>query len=237
MSRVVKHNSQGFTLIELMLSMSFIAVLLLAIAMTVIQISHTYNRGMLLKEVNQTARSINDDIRRSIAASQSITFNSSYIVTPTSGRLCLGQVSYLWNTEKGIIDQSPDTITYESSSDVVRLVKVPDSGGMYCSRSDEGVVLLDAIRAVDREYVTDLLKTTDYTLALHRFQVLLNTTAEGPNTGQQLFTVQVTIGVGDVTLLNSDQSSCLMPGEAGADPNNCFVQQFSLVSRTGDRVN
>ena len=64
MNRAAKQT--GFTLIELMLAMTFISVLLLAIAMTIIQIGTIYNRGVTLKEVSQAARSISDELNRSI---------------------------------------------------------------------------------------------------------------------------------------------------------------------------
>ena len=89
MNRAAKQD--GFTLIELVLAMAFISALLLAIALTIIQIGTTYNRGMTLKEVNQTARSISDELTRNLTSSEAFTLSSKYISTPTGGRLCLGQ--------------------------------------------------------------------------------------------------------------------------------------------------
>lgn len=95
-----KNLSKGFTLIELMLAMTFVAALLIAIALTVIQISNIYNKGLTMKEVNQVGRSISDDLVRSISQSQSFAVPSdSYVTKDWGGRLCTGKFSYmeLWN--------------------------------------------------------------------------------------------------------------------------------------------
>lgn len=94
----MNHNKRGFTLIELMLAMTFVSALLLAIAMTVIQISNVYTRGLTLKEVNQAGRTISTELKRGI--SQSAPFavpGPKYVVQPWGGRLCVGQYSYIWN--------------------------------------------------------------------------------------------------------------------------------------------
>src|ERR1044071_8859022 len=109
MSRV--NNTSGFTLVELMLAMTFISLLLIAIALTTIQISNIYNKGITLREVNQAGRSLSDELQRNV--SNAVPFDvtpkagnaplsSKYVVHTGSGntgggRLCLGDYSYVWN--------------------------------------------------------------------------------------------------------------------------------------------
>jgi type II secretory pathway component PulJ len=57
----MKH-ARGFTLIELMLSMSFVSILLISIAMLSIQLSNQYSRGLTLKEVTQAGTEASNDI-------------------------------------------------------------------------------------------------------------------------------------------------------------------------------
>ena len=99
-------KQKGFTLIELMLAMGFVSALLIAVAMTVIQIANIYNRGITLKDVNQAGRSIASELQRSIAGSASFNIDSGvgsrYIQQSLNGknaggRLCIGQYSYIWN--------------------------------------------------------------------------------------------------------------------------------------------
>ena len=99
----------GFTLIELMLAMAFVSVLLLAIATIAIQAGKLYNRGLTLKSINQSGREIGDTLRRDFlqanAGKISGNANSAVVMVQAggadrSGRLCLGDYSYVWNVPK-----------------------------------------------------------------------------------------------------------------------------------------
>lgn len=235
MNRVAKQD--GFTLIELVLAMAFISALLLAIALTIIQIGTTYNRGMTLKEVNQTSRSISDDLTRSLTSSEAFTLSSKYVSVSTGGRLCLGQYSYLWNYAKSYQDTNrvkyQDTAT--EAAGPIRFVKVPDASGKYCVLQANGSYL--DIQSADTSSTTELLKSGDRALSVHQFAISSGTNASDPVTGQQLYNVSFTIGTGNVTALTSDQSSCLPPNDPNSEFAYCTVQQFKLVVRAGDRVN
>ncbi len=47
-------SESGFTIVELLMAMSFIAVLLVVITLTIIQISGIYNKGLTMRAVNQS---------------------------------------------------------------------------------------------------------------------------------------------------------------------------------------
>lgn len=235
MNHVDKRN--GFTLIELMLAMAFIAALLLAIALTIIQIGVIYNRGMTLKEVNQSARSMSDELTRSFSSSESFLLSNKYIAESTGGRLCLGQYSYLWNYGKSL--QDSNRVQYSDATanakGPIRFVKVPDASGVYCVLQSNGKYL--NIQVSDTASATELLKEGDRTLSIHQFAVSSGTNASDPATGQQLYNVSFTIGTGTVSALTSDQTACLPPNDPNSDFAYCTVQQFKLVVRAGDRVN
>ena len=59
-----RRANSGFTLVELMLAMAFVSVLLLSVAMVAVQAGKIYNRGTVMKTVNQSGRTISDVIRR-----------------------------------------------------------------------------------------------------------------------------------------------------------------------------
>lgn len=232
-------DKRGFTIIELMLAMSFISVLLLGIAMTVIQIGTVYNRGMALKEVNQAAREIGADVNRSLSAAQ-INRDLDYVPTTSGGRLCLGTVSYIWNTGKAFEDDDP-TITWygndPSHVKPVHFVKVPDNSKIYCSKDGTGALNYATITTDDAAKANELLPQGDHSLNIHKF--VLNTprpTAGDPDTKQQLYVLDYTIGSGSISAMNDDQSACKSPGEAGADLAYCNVQPFSIVIRAGNKV-
>src|SRR5690242_17663820 len=128
----VKRRETGFTIVELMLAMTFIAALLVAIAMTTVQISHIYNKGLTLREVNQAGRAVSEELQRSIGSS--VPFNvdsaspaSRYIVRPGGGRLCLGRYSYAWNYGAALRGGGGPAIynSYDDGSPV-RFAKVND---------------------------------------------------------------------------------------------------------------
>lgn len=238
MNHVDKRQKAGFTIIELMLAMAFISVLLLGIAMTVIQISAIYNRGIALKEVNQVARDIASDVRTSIGNAQPLVLATDYVATPTGGRLCLGSVSYLWNTAKAITTNDPDLVHYGTASTdkLVHLTKVPDAAKLYCAKDATGRVQLANIQPADVSVATELLESGDHQLGINKFLLSTTAAATDTSTGETLYTFAYTIGSGAVSAMTADQSACLAPGVANADIQYCNVQQFSLVIRAGNRV-
>ncbi|MEO7904731.1 MAG: hypothetical protein ABIR91_02990, partial [Candidatus Saccharimonadales bacterium] len=95
-------TNKGFTIIELMLAMSFVAFLMLAIAMTTIQISNIYTRGITLREVNQAGRVVIDDLQRTVGSSARFDVATKYNTQANGGRLCLGSFTYVWNNGSAI---------------------------------------------------------------------------------------------------------------------------------------
>lgn len=54
----IKSTKSGFTIIEVSLAMSFIAVLLIVIALTITGIMTTFQKGMTLQSVNNVGRNL-----------------------------------------------------------------------------------------------------------------------------------------------------------------------------------
>lgn len=228
-------KDQGFTLIELLLSMAFIAVLLIAIAMTVIQISHTYTRGVIMKEVNQSGNAITTELQRGIAESAPFTIsgaNSRLVTMSGGGRLCVGRYSYIWNYGAAIND--PDQIDenkYASGATgraPIRFVKANDPGSSYCLSPSKDINPADA---------TELMPATDYNLALHKVSIASATTAADTKTKQQLYSISFYIGTNETNALTSDATACKGPGQPGADITYCSVQEFNITARAGNAVN
>lgn len=234
MNHVAK--TKGFTLIELMLAMGFVSALLLAIAMSVIQVGTMYNKGMILKELNQTAREVSNDLDRTIGNQGGFSLDTDYVPVTASGlkiggRLCLGSVSYLWNYGEALQTNNAN-IVKDSTGAPVRIAKVVDPTKKYCAKT-AGVLNLSSIGAADQPNTTELLRAGDRTLEVYQLEIVKESTAYDSSTGQQLYTIMYTIGSGAYTALNDDRTACKGPGEAGADLQYCAVEQFTLVLRTG----
>ncbi|MBC7868847.1 prepilin-type N-terminal cleavage/methylation domain-containing protein [Candidatus Saccharibacteria bacterium] len=231
----MNHDHKGFTLIELMLAMSFISVLLLAIAMTVIQISNIYNRGLTLKEVNQAGRSLASELQRSVAASPSFSIDTTqvgtkYIQSDFGGRLCLGQYSYIWNYGKTLAGNPAigfSNVYTSGSTEKIRFVKVPDSTGNYCSASN---LAIDPLGAVE------LLDIGDRDLAVHSFAISTQITASNSKTLQSLYYMSFVIGTNDQAALEPTATTCKPPNAIASDLNYCSVNQFDIVAHAGNAV-
>lgn len=115
-------KQQGFTLVELMLAIAFVAFIILFTVLAVMQVMRTYNKGIAVKEINQTARVTVEDMSRVIRGSSSIVTSAL-----SNGRVCLGGISYVWNTQGGSANK------YDSAGNPsVTLARVDDSGGAMC---------------------------------------------------------------------------------------------------------
>ena len=248
MNRVVNQKSQGFTLVELLLAMTFISALLLAIAMTIVQIANIYNHGMIIKEVNQTARTVSEELDRAVNASANFTTDPAarrYVNNQWGGRLCTGQYSYVWNYGSSLSEQNTNRNMYSginnagnttrsgsTTSSEISFVKVLDAAAAYCVPDTNG-----SYAPVDPANAVELLRAGDHTLAIHSFSITSSDTAKDSLSAQALYKVAFSLGTNDLAALNDDQTQCKPPNTPGADPNYCALQQFTLVLRAVSGVN
>ena len=231
-------TTSGFTLIELMLSMTFIAILLIMIAMTTIQISHIYNKGLTLREVNQVGRTVSSDVQRSISSSIpfDVTKQNLGSPSPTSryvdiasqgGRLCVGRYTYAWNYGEAL---RPDGTAYNkyTGGDVntpIRFVKVNNPSASLCTDPTLNIVKTDA---------TEMLSSGDRDLVIHELTVAQ--TASDETIGQALYAISMTIGTNDQAQLTTNSASCLPPSEGAGNQDYCSVNQFDIVARAGNSL-
>jgi prepilin-type N-terminal cleavage/methylation domain-containing protein len=232
-----QNKSTGFTLIELMLAMTFISVLLLAIALTTIQISNIYNKGITLREVNQAGRSVTSDLQRSIAGAipfdvtpkrddSEATASSKYVVRDGGGRLCLGSYTYAWNYGAALAggQGAPSVFNTYDDGQPVRFVKVADANGALCATPTASIVRANAV---------DLISSGDRDLAVHSFTIVK--TAEDATIGQALYALSLTIGTNDQAQLTTNDASCRPPAEEVGAEDYCAVNRFEIIARAGNR--
>jgi prepilin-type N-terminal cleavage/methylation domain-containing protein len=229
-------NKSGFTLIELMLSMTFISVLLVAIAMTTIQISNIYNKGITLREVNQAGRSVSTELQQSIASSvpfdvtpksdnSPATETSRYVVRDGGGRLCLGSYSYAWNYGSALTGGAGAPAVYNKydNNQSVRFAKVEDAGGSLCADVNLPVPLAKS---------SELLSTGDRELVLHSFSI--SETSSDATTNQALYAITMVIGTNDKAQLTTDNTSCKPPASGAGNEDYCSVNQWDIIARAGN---
>ena len=64
----MKKHKKGFTIVEISLAMTFLAILMVAIATLIMRITNIYQKGLAMRAVNATGTEIIDDITRTISS-------------------------------------------------------------------------------------------------------------------------------------------------------------------------
>ena len=129
---MMKNNKKpGFTLIELTLAVTFISLLLLAIAWLTIHITSTYEKGLAIKAVNSVGKELIDDFSRSIAGSPAMTVesicNSVYVPSSNSSRE---------RDRKKCLDDRASRIIYQQRYGTVKIKgkeQVVPTSGVFCT--------------------------------------------------------------------------------------------------------
>lgn len=239
---MTQHHNQtsrsGFTIVELMIAMAFISLLLLAIAMTVMQIGAIYNKGVTMKSVNQSGRIIVTDMKRTIGESQPFDVAVAYrphdhnqgsqeTVDYDAGRLCTGLYSYIWNIGTHISSDDPASQVnkYEGTDNQkqIRLVKVRDSGGQYCKGEASG--------AINQSNAAELL--SEGNLAVQDFHIERVTT--NMVTGMAIYNIRLTISNADTEAISTVDNTCKPPSEEAILQNYCSVNEFAFTARAGNK--
>lgn len=233
----------GFTLIELMLSMSFVSVLLIAIAATTIQIGNIYNKGTSLRAVNQAGLAISTELQTNI--NQVTPFDisaeegpdSHYIIRDGGGRLCTGQYTYAWNYGDSINAGEDAPAIYNQyagtpdDEDVPRFVKVYDPDSAYCSEPEKKI----AAPGEGIASTVEMLTGQGRDLAIHKFNIVSENGAIDKKTGQRLYDIEFILGTNDQAELTTNDRSCQPPSGSSNDSAYCAVNVFRLTARAGNR--
>ncbi len=222
-------SQRGFTLVELMLSMGFIAVLLLAVAMLVLQISSIYNKGVTLRAVNDAGQTITTDIQRTLNTSNPRITKQAKDAgpSPTGGRLCAGNIVYAWNFGKYLQDSSAFNRDPSGETDI-RLVKFTNSATSdFCTEVDGDYPMLP-----DVDTMTSLLKsgTSDRNLALHTFTI--SDQEVSGDSAQRMYQITMVIGTNETSVI--DGNGCSQP-VSQVDDEYCAVNEFSFTARAGNK--
>ena len=175
-----RHKSSGFTLVELNLAVIAVALLVIAVAMVTINVTKINQHGILLKSINQTGREVMDLLERDLAVARAD--QVKYELAGSAGRLCLGTVSYVFNTAQALSSGAGDLILDErkTPSRAVTLVRIDDKDRAWCSKAGP-VFTKTAITAADIE-VTEVLQTDTVPVAVYALEV--NALASVPGVGE-----------------------------------------------------
>ena len=239
-----RYRRYGFTLVELMLAMAFVSVLLLAIATIAIQAGKLYNRGLTLKSINQSGREISDSLRRDFlqanAGKISGNANSAVVMVQAggadrSGRLCLGDYSYVWNVPKvvsGEVKSGAGIITEVGgphSGRPINFARVIDPDGMLCQKNETTGAYMSTV-ATDK--VTHLLKpagSNDVVLAIHQMKAAR---VAGDSGADSLYRLEFVLGTSQLEAVNTANGTCKPPADNSENLDFCAINSFEMIVRT-----
>jgi Tfp pilus assembly protein FimT len=223
-----RNKQRGFTIVELMLAMTFLTMLMLAIAMIAIQIGSIYVKGLTLREVNQTGQQISSDLRKTL--SQSIN-KATTVGDETGGRLCVDNVVYAWNYGEylgetiGVFNVRQGAAESESTN--VRLMKFEKVDGTdYCATQDDGLYpqLPEAAK--------ELLGSGNTNIALHDFTITDNA-VEG-DSSQTVYVLSILIGTKETgEIQDNDSGACVESNDLESDL--CAINRFNFTARSGNK--
>lgn len=130
-SKAIIKKSDGFTLVELTIAMVFVGFILLFMALTIVQMLRTYDKGIAMKQVNQAGRSTIDDISRAVKSQLPNDIRTDNI---NQGALCINRTMYVWNPlYTGTDINSATIVTGAAAHDAV--IGNPASGGMMARKT------------------------------------------------------------------------------------------------------
>lgn len=219
-------HRRGFTLVELNIAMAFVAVLLLMVAAMTIHISRLYERGVTVKTINQAGREVMSQLRTDISVAQPD--KTQFIELSQTGRLCLGEVSYLYNRAEGLNTESTNNL-FRRGTQPIRLVRVLDSNASWCELNGSVPVLGTSIpdNLFSGGTAAELLVRDEFVpIALH------NMAFQATGTNQPLYQLSLLLGTNQPGTF--DGESCRPPTDNLANFNQCFVVDFATIIRAGE---
>lgn len=221
-------SNRGFTLVELLLAMTFLSTLLIAITLSTMQIINQYTKGVTIKSINLAGRDVSDMFRRDALASA----DALRYVTPQAGdglgRLCFGTTSYVWNTADRLQNQTAyryqnDTGTGDPRGDMIVLARVKDAGAQYCTPSANGRYATD----IPTSKATELLGSREGDLALRDLQV--DRVVDKSDGSQALYRLRFTIGTNEKDTIDTASQTCKPPNDDATNYNFCAINIFETL--------
>lgn len=222
---------KGFTLVELSISLVFVAILLIAVATISISIGKTYQKGLTLKTINQVGRDVVDQMRRDARSAQEseVAFEHSGTIGVNqqfSFRLCLGDVTYVGNGAKALQDNS--SLLIKAGGNPIKLARIQVAGTEYCQRSGSSFVLAD-IRSSDT--YQELLAEANPPLAVHN--MAFSRYVKDPGGTQSIYNLVVSLGSNENDTIGSS-GECLPPSNENSNFDYCAVSEFTSMIKVGD---
>ena len=180
--RLHKNQSEGFTIIELMIAITIFSVVLLAAGATLTQISRLYYKGVITNKTQNISRSLIDEI------SQNLQFSSGVVNSATNGQtqsVCIGSTRYTFVLNKQIKQGDSRTLHALWRDKISGVGSCGDNQPNLSDENpvgDEGKELLETGMRLKSLSVTDTGRNEIYSITvgvMHGDDDLINFTSPG----------------------------------------------------------
>lgn len=248
-------SKNGFTLVELSLSMVFISILSIIIVLVINGTVSSYRRGITLNLLNTVGSELISDITTAVQESpidgelchnddddESCRYASrtNYAEVegeriPVSGAFCTGKSSYVWNS--GYYFDGSSSIEGDGIRIVIdgveprhfRLMKIiNDVNRIACRKNTKDG--LDVITIKGRnDNVESVLDDKDNSgVAVYNFEV--DPPVDG-GSGGQLYIISLTLGTAQSGMnINAAGGKCAAPAESNSNPDYCAINTFRFAA-------
>ncbi len=129
-TKLTQKTKSGFTIVELTITMAFVAVLLITITIITINISSIYQKGLTLKAVNSVGRSLVDELTMAINSAPSVDTRSlckGFLSDDTEVNECIKQNAMLYIfQDNGPADYGVSNSDYDNTENL-------QYNGIFCT--------------------------------------------------------------------------------------------------------
>lgn len=220
------NRNKAFTLIELMLAMSILSILLLSITMLVLQMGKLYTKGTSLKSLNQSAQIISRDVQNTINQSRIDMLKTVTVGANGSGRLCTGNISYVWNIARDTAGNlTRNQYSGADASREIRFIRVSDPNNLLCTITPPATTYPAINYANSRE----MLPSGQSNFAMYEFTVGRPPTSLVYD--QSLRWIVMKVGSTDPSDINASTAECL--SGSGGLGDYCAINIFEFTARSG----
>jgi len=243
-------SKQGFTLIELSLSLVFIGVLSITAVLIINNTVLAYRRGLTLKEVNDTGMELVRNMRAAIQGSSyaiyddegrsnwttsfrhesDVEINGVTQSVPLYGGFCTGKYSYIWKS--GYLSNDNNTVKINGNKEF-RLVRIKDSKDKPNKTACDQYAASDGAQAEfssDDEY--DELLPEGSNLAI--YDLYVPTPAVGGAAMTAYYTVSFILGtIGGGINIMAQGDYCAPPEGSNSNFNYCAINKFNFAAQAG----
>lgn len=143
MNKLQKRRQSGFTIIELTLAMTTLSIMMLILVLSTMQLVSIFNKGITLKRVNQSGRTVGTELQNSLRYANPTQLNIRQATlaggTVVTG-ICTGSTSYIWNIyvkDSSNPDNQLSTSIKYSDEAKVGFAKVADPSHEVCNNPSD----------------------------------------------------------------------------------------------------